>query len=62
MEHGERDEAGEPEQARQGVEGQDDPFVEEAAVGVLLVLDMAAAAACKDGVEEEVGEDEEGEG
>ncbi len=54
MEDGQRDEAGEPEQACQAVEGQDEPFVEEGAVGL--------AAAGEDGVEEEVGEGEEGEG
>lgn len=47
-------EAGEPEQTGQGVERENDPFVEEAAVGL--------AAAGEDGVEEEVGEGEEGEG
>lgn len=49
-----RQEAGEPEQTGQGVEREYDPFVEEAAVGL--------AAAGEDGVEEEVGEGEEGEG
>ena len=58
VELGQGQEAGEPEQAGQGVEGEDDPFVEEAAAG----LGAAAAAAGEDGVEGEVGEGEEGEG
>lgn len=52
VERGQRHEPGEPEHACQGVEGEYDPFVEEAAV----------AAAGEDGVEEVVGEGEEGEG
>ena len=54
VEHRQGDPPCEPQQARQAVEEQYHPFVEEAAVGF--------AAACEDGVEEEVGEDEEGEG
>lgn len=50
MEHGQCHEPGEPEYARQGVQGEYEPFVEEAAV-----------VAGEDGVEEEVGEGEEGE-
>lgn len=54
MERGQCDVPCEPEQAGEGVEGEDGPFVEEAAVGL--------GAAGEDGVEEEVGECEEGEG
>lgn len=54
MEHSQRDEPREPEQAGQGVEGEHEPFAEEAAVGLV--------AACEDGVEDEVGEGEEGGG
>ena len=54
VERGQRDVPCEPEQAGEGVEGEDGPFVEEAAVGF--------GAAGEDGVEEEVGECEEGEG
>ena len=51
MEHCQRDEPGEPEKARQSVEDEYDPFVEEGAVRF--------GAAGEDGVEEEVGEGEE---
>ena len=54
MEHCQGDESGEPEQARQSIEDEYDPFVEEGPVGF-------GAAAGEDGVEEEVGEGEEGE-
>lgn len=59
VERSQCDEAGEPEQAGQGVQSEYEPFVEEAAVGVAVVV---VAAAGEDGVEKEVGEDEEGEG
>lgn len=58
MEHGQCHEACEPEQTGHGVEGEYEPFAEEAAIGLVV----AAAAACEDGVEDEVGEGEEGEG
>ena len=54
MEHGQGDEPGEPEQTGHGVQGEHDPFVEEAAVGLV--------AAGEDGVQEQVGEGEESEG
>lgn len=54
MEHRQCHEPGKPEQAGGGVQGEYEPFVEEAAVGLV--------AAREDGVEGEVGEGEEGGG
>lgn len=53
MEQRQCHEPGEPEQACQGVQGEYEPFVEEAAVGLV--------AAREDGIEEKVREGEEGE-
>lgn len=55
MEHTQRDESCKPEQTEQSVEGENEPFAEEAAVGF-------DAATGEDGVKDQVGEGEEGDG